>query len=178
MIDIGHSQWVAPVGTCPSWLFKSLLDLGLTDQKLRTLEQRHAVCSTMEGARDVMQFGVIRHPASWLEEIYFYLQSNGHHAGELDDFAKLDQTDLNAFALDYTMRMPGAIDRFFDQFDVHTFARCEDMPHALFMALDTMGVSIRGPIGKPSPWRSQMDTRLRRLVVDAEDLYCERYEYF
>ncbi len=178
MIDLEHVRLWAPIGTAEDWLPTALADLGLEKPS------RMATISTvLNAAPGTQRVAVVRHPVDWLENIFELLTTPHHdfYSVMVPELAGLRRGSVFEFVQDYIAKCPGAVGRFFFRSEYDSAIRYEDLPAALYLTLEAMGISVersRWALKKPTPHLRKMDRQWQRVIVNYEREFSERYEYF
>ena len=178
MIDLKFCKIWAPLGTEPEWIQKALADLDLGKFSLMA-----AFSPILNAEPTSHRFGLVRHPVDWLEKIYELLTSRVLEFYEilLKEFKELNRESLDQFIYDYTQKCPGAVGRFFGLGQYEDSIRCEDVPAALYMALDLMDSPVRRNqwvLKHPPIHVRKTKDQLSHVILKYEEEFAERYEYF
>lgn len=161
-------------GTGADWFNKSAVALGFSGFPI---EIKDGIDLSVQ---------VVRHPYSWLREIFNKIPTHRYYSNSiLNQVIHYAQLSLTPGELvQRVTEVPGLLTRMFDYAQADTILRVEDFPWAPVELFQSMGgtpeeigrlpqfdLSVFKDYNEPS------DQANRRLVVQAEQDFCERYDY-
>jgi len=180
VIDYGHFQFACPPCVGGRWFQGVMADYA---------ERFHFGFNSRRQARPVfpdrkgpntLRVSLVSHPVDWLLR-YHAAASSGLPFDDV--FGEPVPKEFNTFACEFLFEKAGRIGRMFAEYDADVVWRLEDLPHALFEFMRTLGMEppprvadSPGFIEAASPALHNHQTR--RMLMKAEEGFCERYEYY
>lgn len=176
MIDYRIFQVACPPLTGAKWLVQAAqlcgLGPGFTEHIYGLFPKEHS---------GLLRVSLVRHPCDWLTACYAHFQQgDSWGSNHMQPFPGLCRDSLEAFVWNY-LQHPGCIGQLFDQYEADTCLRIEDMPWAfleVLRSLDVPRVLIGRLTGKPRLTPSAFSPELRGLILQAEENFAERYDYW
>jgi hypothetical protein len=188
MIDYGLFHYAAPPRCANSWFKCAMGYAGLTSWVGHTGDRN--ICSWYEHIphlstpQKVLKVSLVRHPYSWLQSYYANYRNRKTRIPMVDRFLPLPCDSFDEFVRAYLHDIPGAVGEMFSSYEADTVLRLEDLPHAVDLLLESLGVTLvrndfcRGKMNVTGKLPTVLDSRLRKQVVEAEQEIIDRYEYW
>lgn len=183
MVQFEQFGFVAPPHTAARWFLLGCKFAGLQCTQQQQLHHPPAIDHTG------FVLSIVRHPLSWLIAYYNYrkvVHENDliRDIPEFDTFESLyamSESGVVAFILSYAELYPGAVSRMFDAYRPSSVMRFEDFPWSAVEYLHSLGVYETDQLAKAGddkPHVLMKDRDLRRAVVKADKIFCDRCEYY
>lgn len=184
MIEYNGFVYAAPPRTGTAFMSHVLSCVGLGNPT------RSKVHEPFPSGYKGYKVSTIRHPYSWLVSYYFEIGGMPTNIEVVDKLIPPYQSSsgVSGFIQAVCNDLPeNSVADVFLAYEADTCLRLEDMPWALYEFLD--GMNIVWPMNFESAAKSPMninklsrayevDQRLRRLVVDCNREFCDRFEYY
>lgn len=181
MIDYGTFRFAAPPRTGCTWFLKACSTAGLGEGFKAHVHQPIPPNTTG------LTVSLIRHPYDWLISYYYALQGGSTGIVEVDKLSSMARTTLDSthFINSYTRYIPGVVSEIFDSYHADSVMKTEELKWASLEFFDSLNVNQKRldlikqlppqNVGKNLPIK--IDTKLRERVCEAEDSFCNRYDY-
>jgi len=176
MIDYGSFQFAAPAFSGVDWFVNACEAVGLG---ATSVYQAEAPFTSVDSK---LRISLVRHPCSILEDCYTALV-DGKPLQAWEPLSDLVTDDFESFVWDYLKYKRGFISGVFGTYQAGSVMRAEDMPWAAMEFFDSLGIEDLHPLDLPLSnytlrprmyWMSS----LRRKVMEAEEEFCDRCEYW
>ena len=179
MIHYDQFSFGAPPRSATSWFIKACTEVGLPDKPEDFV---HNIPTKVEEKRYIVS--TVRHPYDWLRS-YFHAVKNMQIKPIYPFENHIHAATHNDFVRRVVLNDPGHICKLFDAYKASTVIRLEDLPWAAVGFFQTLGISRHKSeecrsLPKLNVGRNQIektDKYLRRMLVESEKDFCERYDY-
>ncbi len=182
MIVYSSFQFAAPPRTGTAWFIEAMRCIGF-----ETYQVEQSQVPFDDNRQTPIRVSIVRHPVGWLYSYYLALVSYPPRPlrSVFLEFAGLDFCSLDDFITGYVQTRSGAIGRVFAQYEADTVMKLQDMPWALMEFAKSLELAEDG-IAKIADLKPinvsnklpRIDGSLRRLIMQAEEEFCKRYDYY
>lgn len=181
MIDYGTFRFAAPPRTGTTWFLKACSMAGLGEGDKAHVHQPIPPKTTG------LTVSLIRHPYDWLCSYYHALRGGNTGILHVDILAVVARSsqDFPSFIKQYVRNSPGLVSKMFDSYHADSVMKTEELKWASleFFAslnvkqkvLDEIKTLSPQNVGKDTPIKT--NTKLRELVCESEDSFCNRFDY-
>jgi hypothetical protein len=182
MIDYGDFQFASAPATGEKWFLQAARTVGLKEVP------KEYACIPFSKKRtganlNKLRVSMVRHPCAWLMSCYDGLKADEISSNRVGVVSEFNRQSFETFVQDFLLCDPGVIERLFDEYQSDTVMRLEDQPWAIVEFL--MSLKIERHVAwkvsqcpKPKPKYYKWSHQLFRLVVNAEKVLCERFNYY
>lgn len=182
MIHYKKFSFASPPRTGSTWFLKACVEIGIGNDS-HSKAKLHVPPPVGDTSYRV---SIVRHPYDWLESYYYALEGGTIQVECVDVFVPYVRQahTFRQFVSLYLRHLPGEVGKMFDFYRPNNVFRVEDLPWAAIEFFQSIGVPEKRtnrlrdlPVANARKIAQAKDRRLRTLILDAEESYCDRYDY-